>query len=382
VLVCYLKKDGASLYKVEDNKITKMYQEPLSLTKFLQKKVLVISKELLYYTRRSYPSVPLRKLRDALRLEVEDLFPVSNVNYTFRVFEASEKSTIVDIWAWSKEEEERARKLLSFQFIIPEDLLFLSEGSAIIAYKQEEVVHLVAVHNSRFLGSLSMPNLTGRDVELFLAGLMPFSQEIKKFIIYGEILKDLTLDKAMVRLPEKPYPISLEGLQKINLSDFKVKRSFTPQVDLVLRLPIYALIGYSIFLYVKKQSFEQSTKELKAEIAKLDKALAHLENKTVVTQDYSALLNSLNNKTADALSVITVMNELANYLPVGCSLKRFNFKENKVELSLTFDDPIEVIELLERSKLIKSVKLDGPPYKKTNTKLYDFRLTLELKPYD
>ncbi|MCI4453954.1 MAG: PilN domain-containing protein [Thermodesulfobacterium sp.] len=382
MLVCYLTKDEAKFYQIKGDKISEISPASFKLTKYLQKRVLVISRELLFYTRRSYPPIPLKKLKDALKVEVQDFFPLPKVSYTFKIFEATEKFTLVDIWAWSKDEEARVEKTFPFQYVIPEDLLLVDEDTALKIYKQRNIYHLIAYVKGRFLGSLSVAELTQKDVELFLTGLMPYSQDIKKIIIYGDILKDFSPDKTILRYLEKPYPLSLEGLSKINLKEFKVRRALPIKIDPLLRLPVYLFLGYGVYLYATLQNYEKAIKDLKKEISKLDRELAYFENRTAPAKDYSALISALNNKTSQAVSGLTVLNELAKTLPIGCTVNRIVLNEKKLELALTFEDPVEVIELLERSNMVKSVKLEGPPIKKTGTKLYDFRLTVELKPYD
>jgi len=104
MLVCYLTKDEAKFYQIKGDKISEISPGAFKLTKYLQKRVLVISRELLFYTRRSYPPIPLKKLKDALKVEVQDFFPLPKVSYTFKIFEATEKFTLVDLWAWSSRE--------------------------------------------------------------------------------------------------------------------------------------------------------------------------------------------------------------------------------------------------------------------------------------
>jgi hypothetical protein len=382
MLVCYLTKDEAKFYQIKGDKISEISPGAFKLTKYLQKRVIVISRELLFYTRRSYPPIPLKKLKDALKVESQDFFSLPKVSYTYKIFEATEKFTLVDLWAWSKDEEERVEKMFPFQYVIPEDLLLVEEDTALKIYKQRNIYHLIAYVKGKFLGSLSVAELTQKDVELFLTGLRPYSQDIKKILIYGDMLKDFSPDKTILRYSERLYPVSLEGLSKINLKEFKVRRVLPLKIDPLLRLPIYLLLGYGVYLNATLQNYEKAIKDLKTKISKLDRELAYFENRTAPAKDYSALISALNNKTSQVVSGLTVLNELAKTLPIGCTVNRLVLNEKRLELALTFEDPVVVIELLERSNMVKSVKLEGPPIKKTGAKLYDFRLTIELKPYD
>jgi hypothetical protein len=384
MLVAYLQKEGVKFYKIKNGKILEISQESLRFAKFFSKKLLVISKELLFYTRKTYPPIPLAKLKKAIQLEISELFPISNLDYTVKVFESTEKGKIVDIWAWSKDEYEKISKNFPFQYVIPEDLLFVDEESALKIFYSKGIYHLIACSKGKFLGTLSLANLTKKDIELFLAGLslaspVPYQEEIKKIIIYGDILKDINLKMMVIRIPARPYPISLERIPKIDLKEIKIRRVLPLKLDHFLRIPIYALASYSVFLYFTVQNYNAVVKDLKAKISELDRKIVSLENKGGAQKDYSALISEVNKKVSETVSPLTIMNELAKKIPPGCTLNRFVLNEKKLELAMTFEDPLEVIEVLQSSKMIKSVKLEGTPIKKTGSRLYDFRLTLELE---
>uniref|UniRef100_A0A7C4NZE1 Fimbrial assembly family protein n=1 Tax=Thermodesulfobacterium geofontis TaxID=1295609 RepID=A0A7C4NZE1_9BACT len=384
MIVVYLQKEGVNFYKIKNGKIIEVSPESLRFAKFFSKKILVISKELLFYTRKNYPPIPLAKLKKAIQLEIPELFPISNLDYTIKIFETTEKGKIVDIWAWSKDEYKRISEILPFQYVIPEDLLFVDEEQALKIFCSNGIYHLIASSKGKFLGTLSLANLTKKDIELFLAGLTlagptSYKEEVKKIIIYGDILKDVNFETEVVRIPAPPYPICLEGIPKINLNEFKVRRVFPLKMAFFLKVPLYALIGYSVFLYFTAKNYDATLKDLKTKISELDRKIASLENKEGAPKDFSALISEVNKKISETVSPLTVMNELAQRIPPGCTVNRFVLNEKKLELAMTYEDPLEVIELLSTSKMIKSVKLEGTPVKKTGTRLYDFRLTLELE---
>ena len=116
MIVAYLQKEGVKFYRVKDGKVIEVSLKSLRFAKFFSKKILVISKELLFYTRKIYPPIPLAKLKKAIQLEISELFPISNLDYTIRIFETTEKGQIVDIWAWSKDEYEKIPKDFNFQY--------------------------------------------------------------------------------------------------------------------------------------------------------------------------------------------------------------------------------------------------------------------------
>lgn len=376
MIVAYLKKDGVNFYEIKEGKITEISQESLSKAKFFSKNILLVSKELLFYTRRRYPPTPLNKLKKAIKIEIPELFPVSNLDYTIKVFESTDKVTVVDIWAWSKDEYEKVLKIFPFQYVIPEDLLFLDEDSCLKIFNSKDIYHLIACSKGKFLGTLSVVSLTQKDIELFLAGLSPYSEEIKKIKIYGDILKEISFEKEIERIPEPSYPLCLERIPKINIKEFKVRSVLPLKTDLLFRIPLYALFGYSVFLFFTVQNYDSAINDLKSKISELDKKIASLEGKA--KKDYTSLISEANNKISETVSPLTLMNELAKKIPVGCTVNRFVLNEKNLEITMSFEAPLDVLETFESSSFVKSVNMKGAPIKRTGTKAYDFTLTVEL----
>jgi hypothetical protein len=375
MIVGYLQKEGVNFYKIKNGEVSELSEESLKFA-FFTKKVLVVSKELLFYTRKTYPSLPLNKLKKSVELEIMEFFPISNADYTIKVFETSEKFTIVDIWAWSRDEYKRVPKGFNFQYVIPEDLLFREDESVVKVFRSKGLYHLIAFFKGRFLGSLSLASLSHKEMEFFLKGLLPYSDDIKKVIIYGDILMDLTSDRMIMRLPVPSYPLSLDGIPKINLRDFKVKMVWPVGMEFLLEISVYALAGYAVFLGLSVYNYKEAIRELKGKISELDRKIASIEVKP--QKEYADLISEVNKRISQTVSPLTLMDELAQRIPIGCTVNRFVLNEKKLEMALTFEDPLEVMELLESSKMIKSVKLGGVPMKKTGTRLYDFTLTVEL----
>jgi len=376
MIVAYLKKDGVNFYEIKEGKIIEISQESLSKAKFFSKNILLVSKELLFYTRRRYPPTPLNKLKKAIKIEIPELFPVSNLDYTIKVFESTDKVTVVDIWAWSKDEYEKVLKIFPFQYVIPEDLLFLDEDSCLKIFHSKDIYHLIACSKGKFLGTLSVVSLTQKDIELFLAGLSPYSEEIEKIKIYGDILKEISFEKEIERIPAPSYPLCLERIPKIDIKEFKVRSVLPLKTDLLFRIPIYALFGYSVFLFFTVQHYDSAINNLKSKISELDKKIASLEGKA--KKDYTSLISEANNKISETVSPLTLMNELAQKIPVGCTVNRFVLNEKNLEITMSFEAPLDVLETFESSSFVKSVKMKGAPIKRTGTKAYDFTLTVEL----
>ncbi len=377
MIIAYLQKKGLSFYKIKDNTITEIAQKDLSpIKQFFSKKILIISKELLFYTRKTYPPMQFKKLKKALQIDILDLFPISSPDFYVQVFENTQKATIVDIWAWQKPEHE-IRKFFPFQYVIPEDVLLTEKDSALKIIFTGDSYHLIAYLKAKFLGTLSVVHLTQKEIELFLTGLLPHSQEIQKIKVYGEIPPDLKFDKPIEKILLPPYPLCLEGIYNVNLRAFKTKFYFPIKSDVLFRVPIYAIIAYGVFLFFTAQNYENAVNDVKAQIAQIEKKTNSI--KVVSQENYEPLISEVNKSISQTVSPLTVMNMLALKLPIGCTLNRFVLTEKDLEISLTAQYPLDIIQTLESSEMVKSVKLKGPPTQNTSSHSYNFVLTLELK---
>lgn len=376
MFVGFLSKEGLSLYEIKDNTIVLKDEKQLKqLRNFLEKKILVISREMLFHTKRNYPTVPLSKLKKALKLEVGDIFSIPDPQYYVKIFETKEKTTTVDIWCWNRDDLEKLRTKFPYQYVIPEDILWIQQEPTLNIFKRNGVYHLIASTQGKFLGSLSLADLTEKEIELFIAGL-PLSDSSLKLKVYGEILVDYKGNRQIERIPEQPYPICLQNLNKLNLREFKVKAKIPIKIDFLLRIPVYGLIAYSVFLYSSLNNYETKISEIKNKISELDKKISSLEATGI--QNYQSLIEDLNKKISSTVSTLSVMDMLAERIPVGCLVNRLVINERTLEISLTYERPLDVVEFLENAPLVKSVTMKGSPVKQAG-KNYNFTLTLELE---
>lgn len=371
----FLKKDGLLIYEIKDSVISPVTEKQLKgVRNIFEKKVLVISRELTLHTKKNYPTLPIPKLKKALKLEIGDIFSIPNPQYHLKIFEVKEKTTTVDIWCWKSEDSENIKAKFPFQYIIPEDILWIEQQPTLNIFKRNGVYHLIASNVGKFLGALSLAELTEREIEFFIAGLPQQEGELK-IKLHGNILTEYSGNRQIERVPEKEYPQCLENLKKINLKDFRVKAQLPVKIDFLLRLPIYGLIVYSVFLYASINNYDTKIAEINSRLSELSKKISSLEE--MGYQNYQMLNEELNKKILSTVSPLSVMDVLAERIPIGCLLNRIVINEKTMELSLTYERPLDVVELLESAPYIKSVTMKGSPVKQAG-KNYNFTLTLEL----
>ena len=162
VVVAYWHKDGLMFIGLLDEKPVKQASGSLEELKpirgILDKKVLIVSRELLLHTRKRYPPAPIKNLTKAVGLEIEDLFPISKPAFYCRVFESSTAYTTLDIWAWESEQYERLREVFPFNYLVPEDLAYSSDVPEIKIFQYRGMSNILAHSGHQFLGGASYPD--------------------------------------------------------------------------------------------------------------------------------------------------------------------------------------------------------------------------------
>lgn len=378
MFVGFLKKEGLQIYEIKNNVISLSNESKIrELTNLFQKKILIISRELIQHTKRNFPNVPISKLKKAIKLEVSDIFSIPNPQYYMKIFEIKEKSITVDIWAWKTEDIEKIRNTFPYQYVIPEDVLWIEEKPTLSIFKREEVYHLIASNAGKFLGSFSLAELTEKEIELFIAGL-PDMEGTLKLRIYGEILPQYKTDREIERASEPSYPKCIDFLSRLNLPEFKKRSELPLKIDFLLRVPVYGLIVYAVFLYGVLENYNDKIADIKYKISQLDKKISEIEG--TESQNYGALNEELNRKINSTVSAISVLDLLAERIPGGCVVNRLVINERTLELSLTYERPLDVVEFFEGAPGVKSVTMKGAPVKQAG-KNYNFTLTLEFESH-
>ncbi len=386
MIVSYWHKNGIEVYRVKNSELTRIASGNLDTLKPFTgfgKKVMIVARELLLYTRKRYPPTTRENIAKAISIEIRDIFPLESPAYFFRVSEQTATYSLVDIWAWDCSQYEGVRKVFPFTHVLPEDMAFISDEPEISIFEHDGLKHLVASNKNGFIGGLSLRTLTDDGIEMFLRSLGRHSLEIKRIRLYCA-LENFSSENFSGTLPvvneqQKDYPPCLKNINRLVLKNFRYAREipFTPSIKLLLRLIIYFMIIYSFSLFITTENYDSAIQETSKRLDSLTKELTGV-GQIKGSDDHSDIINELIEKRKSRIGPLAVMDALAEFIPEGTSITRMILNENNLELSLSSKDPLNVIRNLSGARCVKTVKLKGAPYKAQDS--YNFLLTLELVP--
>lgn len=387
MLTAYWYKDGLDVYRVADKKPVKYASGSLDKLKPIRrgvgKKVLIVGREHLFYTRKKYPPAPKEKLVKAVGLEVGDIFPLSKPAFYCRVFEHFSTATLLDIWAWESEQYSRLKEIFPFNYVIPEDIVCTSRDFEVKIFSCKGITNILAHSKDRFLAGASYPasSFGEGDVERFLYSLDQYRTDIKKLKIYGSLpfrLKD-NLIPEITNLAAGDYPPCIDDVEGGDLAEFKVKGDYRllDRRDLAFRLLIYLILGYAAMLYLTLGNYDQRADEIRQRSSVIIKKMASMDTSPEV-EDYSDTVKKVNEKLSATPSPLAVMDMLARALPEGSFINRLVLNENKVEVSVSSKDPLATVRTLGGIREVKGVRLKGAPLKDSSTGSYSFVLIMEL----
>lgn len=387
MLVAYWHKDGLDVYRYVDKKLVKKASGSLDKLKPIRgvfdKKVLIVGRELLLYSRKRYPPAPKEKLTKAVGLEIGDIFPISKPAFHSRVYESSTTYTTLDIWAWESEQYTRLREIFPFNYIIPEDLAYFSDVPEVRLFRYGGITNILAHSGDRFLGGASYPDsgMDETDVERFLSGLGKYGSDIKRIKVYGQVQFQFEEAKIpeILRVPVGDYPPCMDYLSSLNLNEFRVRGDYhlSSKIDLISRVLIYFILGYGMMLYFSVRDYDQVVGEIRKKINSIDAKMSNKGAGQTVT-DYSEVIKEVNEKLSTRQSPLKVMDIIASRLPEGSFIIRMVLNENKLEITASSKNPLSVIKAFGSAEGIKTARLKGAPGMDMATRSYNFVITMEL----
>jgi len=387
MVVAYWHKEGLEIYRYVHLKPVRQASGPLQQIKrspgLFGKRVLVIGSDLLLHIRKRYPPAPKEKLVKALALEIGDLFPFSKPAFHCEEYESSPTHTTLDIWAWESGLYSQVREVFLFNYVIPEDLCYFADVPEIKVFQHRGITHILAHSGQRFLDGASYPdgNPGEMPLERFLQGLGRHRGEIKRIKIYGTgpvpLLSPENLD--ISKAAARDYPPCLDFLAGLNLKRFKEKKEFriSLRTDVLCRVIIYLILGYGLVLYLTTQKYDQASDDIKRKLKGID-AKVSFQVPRGKGEDYSGVIQEVNERLRSRPSPLKIMDTIAQKLPAGSSVNRMVLNEINLELSVSSRDPLSVVKAIGAGKGIKTVRLRGTPVKDSSTGVYNFILVIEL----
>jgi hypothetical protein len=388
MLVGYLHKDGLEVYRIADGKVEKYAAgtpEQLKPIKSIGKKLLIVGRDLFLHTRKRYPPASEKDLKKAIQSDIEDIFPLKNPSYFFKVFERAAAYTLVDIWAWDSSEINMAKAVFPFTHVIPEDAAFISDEPEISILINDGIASIVAYSRDGFIGSVSVREHIGaQQFDIFLKSLGRYSNSIKRVIIYNDpyskIVDDLSaFSLEVLNKQSKAYPVCIDYTGRLNLKDFRIAAGYDTQknIFMIMRALLCSLVALSISLAITAKNYDSSLREINKKIGRVVNDMASLSSKT--TGEDRDIQDELNASLKGNMHPLKVMDMLAHYLPDKSYVNRIALNERKIELTLFSKEPLNVIKAIGQSDMISTVKLRGGPVKDQLSDLYTFTVVAELK---
>lgn len=385
MFAAYLHKIDMEVYKLNDQEVKMVASGSLDSIKPFTgwgKKVMIVGRDVFLHTRKRYPPTTSGNISKAIEMDIKDIFPLKNPDFTFKIFEKSDTYSLVDIWAWDCSNYKEIKRVFPFTHVLPEDAAFISGEPEITVFEGQTLKHLIAHNKDGFLGGSSMRRLTDKGFETFLRSLGRYANGIKtiRHHINGSRLNPPeTL--SIVYEDQKEYPPCLKyiRIKKINLKDFRVshKIPLNFNVDLLMRVLIYCLLAYSGALLLTGRKYEDAINEIIVKLDTLTNGLPEVRLRGE-TDKYANIIKKLNEKRNSIADPLLITNELAKSLPEGSYITKMTLNGKRLEINLSSKEPLDVIRDLSVAKYVKSVKLKGVPSKRFKSDSYNFLLSLEL----
>ena len=387
IVVGYWHPDGLDLYRYVDNKPVKLASGSLEELKpvktLFDKKVLIVSRELLLYMKKKYPPAQKEKLTRAVGLEIKELFPIAKPAFHARVYESSAAYTTLAIWAWPSEMYGRLREVFPFTYVVPEDLAYSSDVPEVKIFQYRGMTSMLAHSGRQFLGGASSPDsgINEGNVERFLSGLGRYRSDIKQVKVYGSTpfdFKDAGIEE-ISRVAQVSYPPCMDYLTGLDVKEFGVKREIrlSSNLNLLLRVLIYIILGYGLMLFLTARNYDQAVGEIRKKINSIGPSIS-LKDTGQKGPDYSEAVKEVNEKLATRPPPLKVMRIIADRLPAGSFVTRMVLNENDLELTISSKDPISVVRAFGEAEGIKTARLKGAPAKDMATGIYNFVIAMDL----
>ena len=387
----YLGEKGMEIYQMADQGQAQLlysgsFDGLKPVSGGIQRRILILGRSRVTRIRKQYPPMKMDKLMQAIAMEAPALFPLTDCAFHCKIAETYSTHVMLDVWAWEREPLERLKKSFTFSYVIPEDLTFLSSPSGIYIYQYGSMVHVIACGEGRFIDSASYPaaGFSKTDMELFLTGLAYSSSLIKEIRFYGNTAVDVPPElisrvKKIQRADIHPFLQVIEGS---SIKPFRVENGrwfLNINREVLLGFSIYTVLAYGLMLYLTLHNYDKVLMDLKNKIIVTDKEINLLNQGGSLPGDKEAI-NNFEARMKETVPPLKILDVLAAELPEESYLKSLVLNNGILEVTVSARDPLMVIKKLSLSGRIGKVSLKGSPMKEPSTGIYNFALSVELKP--
>jgi hypothetical protein len=147
----------------------------------------------------------------------------------------------------------------------------------------------------------------------------------------------------------------------------------------LLRFAIYVVLAYGLMLYLTLHNYDKALMDFKNKVMMVDKEINLLNPGGPSPGDREAI-KDFEAKMQETVPPLKMLDILAAVLPDESYLKSLVLNNGILEMTVSARDPLMVIKKLSRSEKIGKVSLKGSPMKDASTGIYNFALSMEIKP--
>lgn len=397
MIICYLKKDGKSFFRVRADKLEEVSPGDLSFfERTLRKRLLIISRENLYYTSKIFPILSKRDLYQAVKSELETLSPYDHYQFFYLPQQLEGDKILVHLWSWDQTPvDDLVKEGFRYTHLLPEDLIYSSQGNTLYLISRENFLYIVTLKKGIFAGS-SLISQNLEDLRIYLHTQRGFVPE--EIVLYNppEFLDDRTLYNLIsdgipvIRRKGDPFDDWPIFLERLNFRQFRVKPPIEvsiPDLTLVaLRFALYLTIAGGVYYWSSVYSFHSEIKNLKIQTDSLDREIKVLTtevasiNGTETLQERLAdLKEELSAKESARIHRITpILDRLSSLLPDGAYVRSVELRERKLSLGIVCQDAVEILERLRKVPEFKELKVPSPPIYDRTKNIYSLRVEITL----
>lgn len=361
-----------SIFYYEDGSIIEIPSRDISKTPFtfLYPNIGIISYKNLTFIKKTYPKTIKKYLKRVIQEEVESLF--SDIDYSFFYQIVNETDTHMELCIWTYENKIKEQLMNNgCSYIIPEPLIFSFEEPTILLYQTPDFYVFICSFKKKILNFLTSKVLSKENINLFLKGIGKF-QSIRVIAYTQENnIKDLFDENVNVEhkaLTE--YPLFLDFIKEIKLKYFRVKRFHLEKIEpyFLLRIFIYIILVLSISLHMINKVYDKKILEIENKIKQLRSGINESSEALIINK-----INEIRQKKQDFLYII---NSLSNLLPQGSFIRRLNISEDSMEVLISTNEPLILLNNLNFEHCFTSVKLSSPIIKEEGKFNVELRIGL------
>jgi len=385
----YWGENGIEIYKMAgQSQVSVIYSGSLDGLKTVsggrQRRILILGRHNTVRLRKRYPPLKMNKLMQAVEIEAPDIFPLRNCSFHCRIAETYATHIIVDIWAWERVFVESLHASFAFQYIIPEELTFLSLPSGIYIYGHGSNVQIIAAGDGKFLDAASRPgnDFSSADLKVFLAGLSDNIASIREIRFYGNTSVEVppSFTSRAKNYPVASAPPFLEALKGLPVKPFRRKKRLllkSLNTKTMLRFAFYGATAYGLMIYLTLNNYDKAIMDLKKKSLLLDKEISLLDGGR--SKDEAEVLQEVEARKLASTEPLKVLNILATELPEEAYVKSLVFNQGIIEATFSFHDPVALLRKLSGSERIAAARLKGSPVKDSASGIYNTVFSLEIK---